>query len=129
MRSVAQLPTLTRRPQMGVSCSMWGGGTEVRCCLQTVWDNCAGLVARLASSVAPSDRSGVAGAISKEVTLLSANFAWRTLSRTDDSLGIRTLRPAVRQQVNISTRVRSQFLQENLWTTARCRTALLGTSF
>ena len=41
LRSVAQLPTLTRRPQMEVSCGVWSRNTEVRCCLQTVWGNCA----------------------------------------------------------------------------------------
>ena len=45
-RSVVQLPTLTRRLRMEVSCSIWGRSTEVRCCLQTVWDNCAGSIAR-----------------------------------------------------------------------------------
>ena len=99
------VPTLARRQQMELSCSIIGRGTEVRCCLQTLWDNCAGLIARLASSVALSDRSGVASATTAEATLFSANFAWETLSRTDDSLGIRTLRSAVRQPVNNSLRV------------------------
>ena len=49
-----------------------------------------------------------------------------TLSRTDDNPGIRTQRPAVRQPVSNSLRARSQYLQENLWTTARFRTALSG---
>ena len=53
----------------------------------------------------------------------------RTPSRTDDSPDIRTQRPAVRQPVSNSLRARSQYLQENLWTTARFRTALSGTSF
>ena len=41
---VVQLPPLNGRPQMDVSCSVWGRNTEVSCCLQTVFGNCAGLV-------------------------------------------------------------------------------------
>ena len=76
VRSVAQLPTLTRRLQMEVSCSMWSRSTEVRCCLQTVWDSCVGVIARPASSVALSEHSGVAGATTAGATLLSTNFVW-----------------------------------------------------
>ena len=81
---------------------------------------------RQGGALCGTDRSGVANATAAKATLLSANFGWETLSRTDDSPGIRTLPPAVRQPVNNSLRARSQFLQENLWMTARCRTALLG---
>ena len=63
-----------------------------------------------------------------EATLLCANFALGTPSRTDDSPGIRSQRPAVRQPVNNSIRTRSQYLQQTIWTTARFRTALPGTS-
>ena len=50
-----------------------------------------------------------------------------TPSRTDDSLGIKTQRPAVRHAVSNSLRAR-QYLQENIWTTARFRTALFAMS-
>ena len=90
VRSVAQLPTLTRRQQMEVQCTIIGRSTEVRCCLQTVRDNCAGLIARLASLVALSDRSGVAGATT-------------TTARTSGRCGQRYGQP-----VN-SLRARSQF--------------------
>ena len=98
-------------------------GAACRVCV-----NCAGSVARLASSVALSDHSSVADATTAEATLLSANFALGTPSRTDDSPGIRSQRPAVRQPVNNSIRTRSQYLQQMIWTTARFRTALPGTS-
>ena len=82
-----------RRPlgvyQMEVSCSMWSRSAAVRCCLKTVWDNCVGFFARLVCTAEPSDRSAVASATTAEATLLSANFALGTPSRTDDSPGIR----------------------------------------
>ena len=40
VRSVAQLPTLTRRQQMEVSCSIIGRSQEVRCCLLQRWRRC-----------------------------------------------------------------------------------------
>ena len=70
VRSVAQLPTLARRQQMEVSCSTWGRSTEVRCCLQTLWDNCAG------SSVALSDRNGC-----RRVQLLRKRYSFPRTSR------------------------------------------------
>ena len=74
---------------------------------------------RLVFSVALSDRSVVAGATLAGATLLSANFALGTPSRTDDSPGIRTQQPAVRQPVSNFLGARSQRLQANLWSTAR----------
>ena len=74
------------------------------------------------------NRSGVAGATSTGATLLSANFAFGIPSRKDDSPVIRMQRPAVRQPVSSSPRARSQYLQENLWTTARFQTVPSGTS-
>ena len=105
-----------------------GRSTEVRRCLRTVWDNCAGSSARLVCTVAQSGRSAAAGATSAGATLLSVNFALGTPSRTDDSLGIRTQRPAVRQPVSTFPRTCSQRPQENHWTTARFRTAPSETS-
>ena len=96
MRSVAQIPPLTWRPQMEVSCSIWSRNTEVSCCLQTVWGNCRGLVARPVLLAGPSGRSGVTAAASAKATLLSVNFALGTPIRTDDSPGIRTQRPGQR---------------------------------
>ena len=105
-RSVAQLPTLTRRLQMDVSCSIWGRCTEVRCCLKT--------------TAALSDRCVVAGATSAGATLFSGSFALGTPSRTDDSPGHQAQRPAVWQPGSNFFRARSQCLQENLWTTSSC---------
>ena len=96
---------------------------------KALWDNCAGSIARLVCAVAQSGRSAVASATPAGSTLLSANFALVTPSRTDDRLGIRTQRLAVRQSVSNSLRTRSQHLQENLWVTVRFRTDLSGTSF
>ena len=53
--------------------------------MQTVWGNCAGLIARPVCTVALSDHSGVEGVTAAEATLVSANFALETPSRTDDS--------------------------------------------
>ena len=67
-----------------------------------MWGNCAGLVARPASSVALSDDNDVVGATVAEATLLSANFALGTPSKADDSPGIRTAAasgPAVGHQL------------------------------
>ena len=89
-------------------CSMWCRSTEVRCRLQTVWDSCVVSIARFVSSVGPSGRSGVAGATPVGSILLSVSFALGTPFRTDDSLGIRTQRPAVRQPVSNSLRAGSQ---------------------
>ena len=55
---------------------------------------------------AQSDRSGVAGVSRAGSTLFSANFPLETPSRTDDSPGIRTQRPAVRHAVSNSLRAR-----------------------
>ena len=89
--------------------------------LKTVCDNCVGSIARRVCTVAQSDRSGFASAAPAGSKLLSANFALGTRSRTDDSPGIRTQRPAVRQLSSNFLSARSQCLQENLWTTARFR--------
>ena len=51
-----------RRLQMGVSCSIQGRSTEVRCRMQRVWDNCAGSIARPVLLAGPSGRCDVAGA-------------------------------------------------------------------
>ena len=83
---------------MEISSSRLGKSTEVRCCLKTVWDNCVGSIARPACTTAQSDRSGVAGGSPAGPILLTANFAWGTPSTTDDSPGIKTQRPVVRQQ-------------------------------
>ena len=69
-----------------------------------------------------------ADAISAAAKLLSVIFALGTPSKIDDILGVRMQRPAVRQLVSNSLRARSQYLQENIWTTARCRTAPSRTS-
>ena len=98
-RSHAAYGAETRRS--GAACRQCGG-------------NCAGLVTRPASSVAPPDHSGVAGATTAEATLLSANFALGDTFQDRRQPG----RPAVRQTVN-SLRACSQDLQENLWTTDR----------
>ena len=98
-RSHAAYGAETRRS--GAACRQCGG-------------NCAGLITRPASSVAPPDHSGVAGATTAEVTLLSANFALGDTFQDRRQPG----RPAVRQTVN-SLRACRQDLQENLWTTDR----------
>ena len=46
VRSVVQIPPVTWHPQTEVSCSKLGKNTEDSCCFQTVWSNCAGLIAR-----------------------------------------------------------------------------------
>ena len=120
VRSAAQLPTTTWRLLMEVSCSTWCRKTEVRRCLKTVWDNCVGSIARLVCTAARSDRSAVAGATPAGSTLLT-DLTLGTPCRTNDSLGIRTQRPAARQVVSNSLRTRSQYFPENLWTTARFR--------
>ena len=98
-RSHAAFGAETRRS--GAACRQCGG-------------NCAGLVTRPASSVAPPDHTGVAGATTAEATLPSANFAFWDTFQDRRHPG----RPAVRQTVN-SLRACSQDLQENLWTTDR----------
>ena len=87
---------------MEVSCSTWGRSTEVRCCLHTVWDNCADSIARLVCTAAPADHSGVAGATTGEVTLLSAIFA----------LGFQAVgQPGIRTQAASGTAVGQQLPQ------------------
>ena len=65
-------------------------------------DDCVGSTARPVCTVAQSDRSVFAGATPAVSTLLSANSALGTPSRTDDSPGIRTQRLAVRHAVSPS---------------------------
>ena len=56
-------------------------------------------------------RNHQVAAIVADATSAGANFALGTLSRIDDSTGIRTQRPAVRQPVSNSLTARSQYLQ------------------
>ena len=78
-------------------------GQADSCCLQIVWGDCAGSIARPVLLAGQSGRSGVVGATSSGATLLSVNFALGTPSRTDDSPGIRAQRPAARQLVSNSS--------------------------
>ena len=85
--------------------------------MQTVWSNCAGLIARLVSSVAlRSQRCRRCNHCGSDTTL-------REL-RVGDTFQDR--RQPGHQDAAASLRARSQYLQENLWTTGRFRTALSG---
>ena len=77
--------------------------------LMTVY--CVGSIARLVCAAALSDHSAVAGANLRVRHSSPRTLRWLTPSRTDDSLGIRTQRPAVRHLGSNFLRARSQCLQ------------------
>ena len=98
---------------------------------KALWDNCAGSIARLVCAVAQSGRSAVAGATPAGSTLLSRELRVNDTFQDRRQTGHQDAAAAAggTQSVSNSLRTRSQYLQENLWVTARFRTDLSGTSF
>ena len=78
MRSAARLPApLASTDKNQIQRSTLDRSMEVRRCLKTVWDNCAGSIARPVCTAAQSDRSGVAGVSHAGSILLSVNFVFQ----------------------------------------------------
>ena len=78
--------------------------------------------------VAPYGRGDATGAVRATATHHIGNFVLGTLFRTAGSLGIRMYLVESRTWIPKCLGARSQSLQENPWTTARCRSAPSGTS-